>query len=296
MGGGSWTTQAYTNYSTSKGRTVSTSYINGVATASLANSNYSTQEFYKASRLDKALDPYKVMRECCDTEEHPETIPVIFGLDVTGSMGSSLELVAKKLNEIMTRIYQEVKDVEFMIMGIGDLYCDNAPIQISQFESDIRIAEQLEKVYFERGGGGNGYESYTAAWYMGSRHCKLDCWKRGKKGIIITLGDEPLNPYLPKAALNAATGDSVEADVETKNLYNEVIEKFDVYHLVVTDGGSSYQWHKRYIETSWTEYLDEEHLKYAKIDNLAEMVSEIITGHATSNDVAMGGELNTISW
>lgn len=296
MGGGSWTTQAYTNYSTSKGRTVSTSYINGVATASLANSNYSTQEFYKASSLDKALDPYKVMRECCDTEEHPETIPVIFGLDVTGSMGSSLELVAKKLNEIMTRIYQEVKDVEFMIMGIGDLYCDSAPIQISQFESDIRIAEQLEKVYFERGGGGNGYESYTAAWYMGSRHCKLDCWKRGKKGIIITLGDEPLNPYLPKAALNAATGDSVEADVETKNLYNEVIEKFDVYHLVVTDGGSSYQWHKRYIETSWTEYLDEEHLKYAKIDNLAEMVSEIITGHATSNDAAVGGELNTISW
>jgi len=153
MGGGSWTTQAYCNYSASRGRTVSTSYVNGVATASLANSAYSTQEFYKASRLDEALKPDKVMRECCDTEEHPETIPVIFGLDVTGSMGSSLELVAKKLNEIMTRIYQEVKDVEFMIMGIGDLYCDDAPIQISQFESDIRIAEQLEKVYFERGGG-----------------------------------------------------------------------------------------------------------------------------------------------
>ena len=295
MGGGSWTTQAYCNYSTSKGRTVSTSYVNGVATASLANSAYSTQEFYKASRLDEALKPHKVMRECCDTEEHPETIPVIFGLDVTGSMGSSLELVAKKLNEIMTRIYQEVKDVEFMIMGIGDLYCDDAPIQISQFESDIRIAEQLEKVYFERGGGGNGYESYTAAWYMGSRHCKLDCWKRGKKGIIITLGDEPLNPYLPREALNRATGDSVEADIETKDLYPEVIEKFDVYHIVVTDGGSSYSWHKQGIKNSWPEYLDEEHLKYAKIDNLAEMVSDIITGHASSG-TNINGELNTISW
>lgn len=295
MGGGSWTTQAYSSYSTSKGRSVSTSYINGVATATLASSNYSTQEFYKARTIDEALKPYKVMRECCDTEEHPETIPVIFGLDVTGSMGSSLELVAKKLNEIMTRIYQEVKDVEFMIMGIGDLYCDDAPIQISQFESDIRIAEQLEKVYFERGGGGNGYESYTAAWYMGSRHCKLDCWKRGKKGIIITLGDEPLNPYLPRKDLNAATGDSVEANIETKDLYNEAIEKFDIYHIVVTDGGSSYHWHKNAIETSWPEYLDEDHLKYAKIDNLAEMVSEIITGHASSS-AAISGELNTISW
>lgn len=296
MGGGSWTTQAYANYSTSKGRTVSTSYINGMATATLANSAYSTQEFYKANRLDEALKPYKVMRECCDNEEHPETIPVIFGLDVTGSMGSSLETTAKKLNEIMTRIYQELKDVEFMIMGIGDLYCDEAPIQISQFESDIRIAEQLEKVYFERGGGGNGWESYTAAWYMGSRHCKLDCWKRGKKGIIITLGDEPLNPYLPKNELNRATGDSVEADIETKDLYKEVTEKFDVYHVVVTDGGSSYNWHKKEIENSWPKYLDEEHLKYASVDNLAEMVANIIIGKVGNEVSTIGSEIPEISW
>ena len=59
MGGGSWTTQAYCNYSSSKGRTVSTSYVNGVATATLASSNYSTQEFYKASRLDEALKPHQ---------------------------------------------------------------------------------------------------------------------------------------------------------------------------------------------------------------------------------------------
>lgn len=84
-----------------------------------------------------------------------------------------------------------------MIMGIGDLAYDGCPIQVSQFESDIRIAEQLDKIYFEFGGGGNSFESYTAAWYFGSRHTKLDCLNRGKKGIIITMGDEQLNPYLP---------------------------------------------------------------------------------------------------
>ena len=77
-------------------------------------------------------------------------------------MGNTAVEVAKKLNEIMTNLYEEVSDVQFMIMGIGDLYCDEAPIQASQFESDIRIAEQLDKIYFEGGGGGNGYESYTA--------------------------------------------------------------------------------------------------------------------------------------
>ena len=46
----------------------------------------------------------------------------------------------------MTELYKSVKDVEFCIMAIGDLSYDNAPIQMGQFESDIRITEQLEKV------------------------------------------------------------------------------------------------------------------------------------------------------
>lgn len=290
MGGGSWTSSAFASYSTSKGRTVTTACVNGVSSTVL-DSSYTTQDIYKARAIDAALNPYKVMRECRDSEEHPNTIPVILALDVTGSMGSSLELVAKQLDAIMTKLYKEVTDVEFMIMGIGDLYCDDAPIQISQFESDIRIAEQLEKVYFERGGGGNNWESYTAAWYMGSRHCDLDCWKRGKKGIIITLGDEPLNPYLPKNKLNNVTGDGNEKDVETKDLYPEVTEKFDVYHIVVTDGGSSYRWHERSIKDSWPQYLDENHLKYATIDNLSGIVSDIVINADTTAENKEG-----ISW
>ena len=96
-------------------------------------------------------------------------------------MGQTAVEIAKRLNEIMTKLYGQIKDVEFMIMGIGDLAYDTYPIQASQFESDIRIAEQLDKIYFEFGGGGNWFESYTAAWYFGSRHTKLDCWNRAKK-------------------------------------------------------------------------------------------------------------------
>jgi hypothetical protein len=132
------------------------------------------------------------MRECCDSDEHPDTLPVILALDVTGSMGGALLKTAASLNVIMQKILDEYEDVEFMVMGIGDLSYDRAPIQISQFESDIRIAEHLDRLWFERGGGGNSFESYTAAWYMGLYHTSLDCWKKGRKGILITLGDEPL--------------------------------------------------------------------------------------------------------
>ena len=270
MGGGSWTSDAFATYSTSVGRSYDS--ITGTVTAVSGKSSFSAQDMYKSRRLEECLNPRRVLRECCDSTEHPETIPVILALDVTGSMGETAVEVAKNINAVMTRMYKEVKDIEFMIMGIGDLACDHAPIQISQFESDIRIAEQLDKVYFEFGGGGNSYESYTAAWYMGARHCKLDCWNRGKRGIIITMGDEQLNPYLPKADLIDATGDELQADIETKDLYEEVIKKFDVYHIDV-----DHRWSRDpEITPTWRAYLDEDHYKSVKTNDVTNTIVDII--------------------
>ena len=284
MGGGSWTTQSFTTYSTvTKGATLD-SLGNMVTTMS-------NQEMFKAKSVDKALNPYNVTRECRDSEEHPNTIPVILALDVTGSLGQAAVEIAKKLNVIMTKLYDQVKDVEFMIMGIGDLYCDDGPIQISQFESDIRIAEQLDKLWFEFGGGGNMSESYTAAWYMGSRHCDLDCWKRGKKGIIITMGDERLNPYLPEQSLMLQTGDDLEADVETKNLYEEASEKFDIYHIQVDHGRS---WDKDGIIKSFGILGD--NFKRANMDSIADVIVDIIMNrNETATEVVQTSEYG-ISW
>ena len=288
MGGGSWTSCAYTKHSTT-GR--------GFADMD-AFYNASTQELYRSHSLDPALNPYKVVRECCDSEEHPDTIPVILALDVTGSMGSAAEAVAKQLGEIMEKLYKEVKDVEFMTMAIGDLSYDRAPIQASQFESDIRIAEQLEKVYFEKGGGGNHWESYTAAWYFGLNNTKLDCWKRGKKGIIITMGDEPMNPYLPKRPLEASLGCNLQGDVNTPELYQKVIEKFDVYHLGVNDSQTSFWRYKDEINNTFGELLGQNYIE-VNCDNLGNVISDIIinavNGTGTNNAHTVDFT-NGISW
>lgn len=279
MGCGSWDTESFVSYSTARGYDTDS---RGVVTGS-----YSNQEMFKAKNIDAALDPKGVIRECCDNEEHPNTLPVILALDVTGSMGQTAVEIAKRLNEIMTKLYEQVEDIEFMVMGIGDLSYDRCPIQASQFESDIRIAEQLEKVYFEFGGGGNSYESYTAAWYFGARHTKLDCWNRGKKGIIITIGDERLNPYLPRTAyycgLSKATGDSLQADVETKDLYTETAEKFDIYHINVNHRGG---YDQEQIKKSFLEYLDDKHFcTINKLDDITDTIVEIITSANESNNI-----------
>lgn len=269
MGGGAWTKDSFLSYSTSVGRTLNTA---GVVTTAYD----SAQNMFKSRFISDALNPLNVIRECVDSDEHPYTIPVILALDVTGSMGKAAMEVAKKLNTIMTSLYEKVNDVEFLVMGIGDLAYDDAPIQASQFESDVRIAEQLDKIYFEGGGGGNGYESYTAAWYFGLYHTMLDCWKRHKKGIIITMGDEPLNPYLPCKSLINVTGDNLEADVDTAELYKAVTDKFEVFHLMVDDKETSLRHHEADARKTFGKYLDGQHLMKVTLDSLASTIVDIV--------------------
>lgn len=272
MGGGTWTTSSFASYTTSVGR----SYDATLDRVTLSSS----QETFTAKTLDPALNPYNVMRECRDSEEHPFTIPVIFVDDVTGSMGDAAVEVAATLNRVITALLDKVKHIQFCTMAIGDLAFDRVgPIQITQFESDVRIAEQMDKIYFEYGGGGNSYESYTAAWYMGSRHCDLDCWKRGKKGIIITIGDEELNPYLPEVPLERVTGDTLQGDVETKDLYKEASEKFDIYHINVDHS----HWQNSRIHSTWKEYLDDDHYKSVKLNAVADTIIDMIL-NAVSDD------------
>lgn len=271
MGGGSWTKGAFDDYTRATYSVSSTAY---------AASNMGAQEIFKARFLDAALDPKNVLRECVDNDEHPQTFPVILALDVTGSMGDAAAKVAKALGTIMEDLYSSkaVPDIEFCVMAIGDLYCDSAPVQISQFESDIRIAEHLDKVYFEHGGGGNKWESYTAAWYMGARHCKLDCWNRGKRGVIITLGDEQLNPVLQADKLASFIGDKVQSDVKTPDLYNEASEGFDIHHISVNDQASSYRRNNsmNQVDQSWQAQLGQNY-HVCTINELPGTITDIIS-------------------
>lgn len=301
MGGGSWTTKSFCDYTTAS---------KSVTLDELRSINASAQTFYSAYKLSDKLNPKNVMRECRDSEEHPNTLPVILALDVTGSMGGAAVEVAKKLNDIMTELYTSsiVKDIEFCIMGIGDFACDIAPLQISQFESDVRIAEQLDELFFEGGGGGNAYESYTSAWYMGLHHCDLDCWKRGKKGIIITLGDELPNPIIPKDNMRQDSsfvkyiGDSLQADIETKDLYKEVIDKFNVYHISVDDIQTSYKYYNktRHIDEQWQNLIGEKNYYVTNLDSLSNTIVNIILNNVEqatfSVDEVHSDNENEVSW
>lgn len=264
MGCGSFTMDSFVNYSRSVGKVYSST------TKRVVNQTFTEHE------LHKSLRPKNIMRECVNDTEHPNTVPVILGLDVTGSMGEACKETAEALGVIVTDLFEKYKDsgynIEFCMMGIGDLDYDDAPIQMGQFESDVRIAKDLDHIYMEHGGGGNSFESYTAAWYMGLNHTKLDCFdKTGRKGIIITMGDEPLNPYLPAEELNSVTGDSNQSDIETDKLYEAASKKFDIYHISV-----DHRHVDREESSSWSQMLGQNY-KIAKINELATAIQECIS-------------------
>ncbi len=292
MGSGNWSTSAYSDYTyTTKG--VSLDHFS-------TSTSYTAQSLFKARRLSPVLDPKNIMRECRDSEEHPNTLPVILALDVTGSMGQAAVNVAQKLNQIMTDLYadESIQDIEFCIMGIGDFYCDDVPLQVSQFESDIRIAEQLDKIYFEGGGGPNMFESYTAAWKFAVTQTDLDCWKRGKRGIIITMGDEQINPYIPEEQYRNVTGISCDK-IDTDDLFEKTKDKYDVYHLIVNHYGDTRD-ARTYIDSvydSWKQVISDSKVSIVKVDEIKDKIVEIINKsiESQSDEVSNSG-LVEITW
>ena len=193
--------------------------------------------------MKSEFDPKNIkMRESCDGSDHPASNAIIIGLDVTGSMGDILNSVANKLSVLVQEILNRkpIADPQIMFNAIGDAMCDRHPFQATQFESDIRIAEQLTKLYFEQGGGGNGFESYPLAWYFASRHTSIDCFeKRGKKGFLFTMGDDCYPKKLTKSEIQNIFGDTVEADIPVDELLDEVNRKYEVFHLILDRYGDS---------------------------------------------------------
>src|SRR5262245_17675304 len=119
-------------------------------------STKSAREIF-SSKLDDDLNPLNFkIRESCDSDANPLSTPIIVAVDNTGSMGMLAEnLIRRGLGVLLEEIYDRkpVTDPHVMCMALGDAWCDRAPLQATQFEADLRLAEQLSKFWIEGGGG-----------------------------------------------------------------------------------------------------------------------------------------------
>lgn len=196
----------------------------------------SVGEVFKSTECNPKMNPKFIgTRECFDSEEHPNTTPIVVGLDVTASMGYlAVELATGALNELITKLYSTgaVEDPALMCAAYGD-FQDKSPLQVTQFESDIRIAEQLLELYFENGGSGEVVP--TCLWEFLARHTNIDAIrKRKQKGFLFTIGD---NAEIRSGAVGATVerviGDALPGEVTREGLLREVEESFHVFHIMI---------------------------------------------------------------
>jgi hypothetical protein len=216
--------------------------------------NADAREIFSRS-MDPLMNPYNQIRECCENAEHPETFPIILGLDVTGSMGHvPAHLIKCDFIELMTKILEEgIKCPQVCFVAYGDHKCDQAPLQIGQFEASDELMEKwLTSTWLEGRGGGNGGESTSLVHYFAARHTSCDAiTKRGKKGLLITVGDEPNHMDYPAKSLYKIFGDGLESNLTAAEILDEAREGWDVYHINICDYSGS----RRVVQNSWREIL-----------------------------------------
>ncbi len=241
MGGGSWSSSTWSGYSSA--------HVAG-----------KTQTQMFSSRLDEAVDPLKFtngIRESVDGPDHPLSTPVAIFTDVTGSMGVLAETVTRGLDTVCQSLLDRapVTDVHLMTGAIGDAYSDSSPFQATQFESDIRIAEQTQKLFIERNGGGNGGESYALPWLFAAMQTVTDSFdKRSKKGYLFTVGDEPIHGVpdggpsyhgkkygVTRDQAKRFLGLEIERDYTAAECLAMAQRKWNVYHIVINAQSGMYR-------------------------------------------------------
>lgn len=236
---------------------------------------------YTSRTLDPALNPAKItIRESRDSAANPNSTALIVALDVTGSMDRVLDAMARTgLGTLVGAIYerQPISDPHIMIMGIGDFEYDHAPLQVTQFEAEnAPLIGQMEKVYLERGGGGNHHESYAAAWLFAATRTGTDCFeKRGKKGYLFTVGDEEPTPKLFGDQIRRFMGGETSGDLDGEHLLAMAQATYNVFHVLVEQGDYASH-HPDRVRSAWTKLIGQNLIPLSDHTKIAEVVVSAI--------------------
>jgi len=274
MGNGRWDASTWASYKSST--------VQGKSQAQIFTSRQMQDEY----------NPAKIkMRESRDSADNPASTPIILASDVTGSMGMIAETIMRDgLNTLATEIYDRkpVTDPHVMIMAVGDANCDRAPLQVTQFEADIRVAEQAKDLWLEGGGGGNGGETYMSAMLFAAMKTSTDASeKRGRKGYIFSIGDEPVLDGLSKDQIEKVLGIPAERGLTSQEILTMAERNWEVFHIVLANEGYARHGLDRVL-ASWKPLLPERTILLDDVSALAETVVSLIQVNegARASDVA----------
>ena len=262
MGSGRWTSSDWSSYSTS--------HVAGKTTA----------EIFTSRKMPEEFDPAKItLRESRDSADNPRSTPILIACDVTGSMGMTADTILRDgINTVASEIYarKPVSDPHIAIGAVGDATCDRAPFQITQFEADIRVADQARQLWLEKGGGSNEGESYALPALFAATKVSADAFeKRGHKGFLFTMGDEPILQTITAEQARRVLGIDAQVDMSAADIMRMAERNWHVFHILLAKEGHARS-HLDEVEASWRRVLPQRTVLLDDIDALAETIVSLI--------------------
>jgi hypothetical protein len=266
-------------------------------------SNYSThnfsgktrQQIFTATAMAADANPVNIqVRESRDSIANPYSTPIILSSDVTGSMGETAHILIKDgIAKVAKEIYDRkpVSDPHILVAAVGDARTDRSPLQVTQFEADICLADQVRKLHVEGGGGANGGESYSLVHLFAGQKTVHDNWiKRRKKGFLFTIGDEPCHNMVTaadmervfgKAALPILSPEDIAAGKQWKGYTAEecvalASKTYEVFHIVLVNEGYCSGGSHRNVLKGWNEILPQRVIPLEDMSLLAETIVSTI--------------------
>ncbi len=240
-----------------------------------SSSSTATRDLF-SHKMHEDLNPKNVtFRESCDSALNPLSTPIILAVDVTGSMGILAEnLIRKGLGVLIEEIYlrKPVTDPHIMCMAVGDAWFDRAPLQVTQFETDLRLVNQLSKFWIESGGGGNNHESYHLPWYFAATKTRCDAiLKRNRKGYLFTVGDEPPPPKLLAEHVRKFLGGGLQVDISTEELLAIASKSWNIFHIIIEEGDFCRTAPDK-VKREWQKLLGQKAISLSDHKELAELI------------------------
>lgn len=265
MGGGYWDTSAYTHAANARRAAGQADFGHTARMRGLPRDQRTAADRLNAFGAK--------VREARDSTEHPNSTPIAVLFDVTGSMGNVPVTLQKRLPDLLGLLTRGgyAQDPQILVGAIGDDQYDSVPLQVGQFESDNRIDQQLRDLYLESGGGGDRCEGYALAAHFLATRARLDSLdKRGRKGYLFLIGDEANKARLYARSVQQFIGDDQMEDLDVRDVYRRLEEKFHVYFIVPKL--TSY-YDEPWLEEHWRAIVGERFLKLEDPEAVCDLIA-----------------------
>jgi len=194
------------------------------------------EQVFRQTQCHPLMNPKDVqLRESRDSADHPQSLGIVFALDVSGSMGTIPKIIATQQLPNFMKILTDcqIPDPQILFMAIGDALHNHAPLQIGQFESTAELMDQWLTWTYLEGGGGSDKESYELGLYFLATHTEMDCVvKRKKRGYLFMTGDEIPYPALSKHVVETIIGDKLDDDLTCEEIVAELQKTYIPFFII----------------------------------------------------------------